>query len=131
MTTTTSAIEQHSFNVLIEGPNAGGKSTLADYVKNLLRYDQVNLAHRDGDQFVRYLSEYGRQQTVFCRAHWSEAVYSKLLGRIEPFTIAEYRCLNVAAVMRGVVVLCLPESVDVLRERYRARVEQGLASNMV
>ena len=61
-------------NVFIEGPNGSGKSTLADYVKNLLRWDQLNLHHRDGDQFRRYLAEYGRDKTVFVRAHWSEAV---------------------------------------------------------
>ncbi len=112
-------------NVIIEGPNGSGKSSLADYVKNLLRYDQMNLAHRDGDQFRRYMSEYGRSSTVFCRAHWSEVVYSKLFGRAEPFTYDEYDCLTTAANLRSVVVLCLPESADVLRERYQARQVQG------
>jgi len=115
-------------NVFIEGPNGSGKSMLADYVKNLLKYDQLNLGHRDGDQFVRYLSEYGRQRTVFCRAHWSEAVYSDLFERSEPFTESEYLTLDSAAQLRGVTVLCLPLSADVLRERYAARQKlEGMA----
>lgn len=115
-------------NIFIEGPNGSGKSMLTDYVKNLLKYDQVNLGHRDGDQFVRYLSEYGRQRTVFCRAHWSEAVYSDLFGRINPFTSDEIVCLNKAASLRGVVVLCLPDSADVLRQRYQERQKlEGMA----
>lgn len=108
-------------NVFIEGPNGSGKSMLADYVKNLLKYDQLNLGHRDGDQFVRYLLEYGRQRTVFCRAHWSEAVYSELFKREQPFTDNEYLTLDSAARLRGITVLCLPRSADVLRDRYLAR----------
>jgi dCTP deaminase len=120
-----------SINVFIEGPNGSGKSTLADYVKNLLRYDQANLAHRPSvDQYQRYLAEYGRVRTVFCRAHWSEAVYSELFGRSSPFTANEAECLQQAAQLRGVVVLCLPPDPSVLRMRYRQRVEAGLGSVM-
>ena len=115
-------------NVFIEGPNGSGKSMLADYVKNLLKYDQLNLGHRDGDQFVRYLSEYGRQRTVFCRAHWSEMVYSELFKRPRPFTDSEHLTLDSAACLRGVTVLCLPVTADVLRERYADRQKlEGMA----
>lgn len=116
-------------NVFIEGPNGSGKSTLADYVKNLLRWDQLNLHHRDGDQFRRYLAEYGRDKTVFVRAHWSEAVYSLLFGRAEPFSAKEYKTLTDAATLRGVYVLCLPNG-HVLKERYQARISQGLGGAM-
>lgn len=118
-------------NVHIEGPNGSGKSTLTDYVKNLLKYDQANLAHRDGDQFLRYLAEYGRTRTVFCRSHWSEAVYSELFGRRAPFSTSEFATLNACVKLRSVVVLCLPESAEVLRQRFLARVEGGLAGAMI
>lgn len=118
-------------NVHIEGPNGSGKSTLTDYVKNLLKYDQANLAHRDGDQFLRYLAEYGRTRTVFCRSHWSEAVYSELFGRRAPFSASEFSVLNTCVKLRSVIVLCLPESADVLRQRFLARVEGGLAGAMI
>lgn len=113
-------------NIFFEGPNGSGKSTIADLVKNALRWDQINLHHRKGDQFTRYLSEYGRTDTVFVRAHWSEQVYSKLYGRADPFTADEFACLNQAARLRGIVVLCLPNSVDVLLQRFEQRQAVGL-----
>lgn len=113
-------------NVFFEGPNGSGKSTIADLVKNALHWDQVNLHHRDGDQFRRYLSEYGRTDTVFVRAHWSEEVYSTLFGRKTPFTQAEYDCLSQVAGLRGIVVLCLPKSAQVLKDRMQERKGIGL-----
>lgn len=113
-------------NVYFEGPNCSGKSTIADLVKNALRWDQLNLHHRKGDQFTRYLSEYGRTDTVFVRAHWSEFVYSDLFGRADPFRAEEMACLNQAARLRGIVVLCLPQTVDVLVQRFEQRQLAGI-----
>jgi len=113
-------------NIFIEGPNGSGKSTLANAVKNALRWDQMNLHHREGDQFTRYLSEYGRKDTVFVRAHWSEFVYSHLFGRPQPFSPEEFACLSQAARLRGIVVQCLPRSVDTLVQRFEQRQKEGM-----
>lgn len=112
-------------NIHIEGPNGSGKSTLADVVKNALRWDQMNLHHREGDQFLRYIAEYGRKDTVFVRSHWSEFVYSHLFGRPKPFTPEEFACLSQAARLRGIVVICLPRSVDTLVQRFEERQRTG------
>jgi len=113
-------------NIFIEGPNGSGKSTLADAVKNALRWDQMNLHHREGDQFTRYLSEYGRKDTVFVRAHWSEFVYSHLFGRPQPFSPEEFACLSQAARLRGIVIQCLPRSVNTLVQRFEQRQKEGM-----
>jgi thymidylate kinase len=118
-------------NVVIEGPNGSGKTTLADNLGSFLKYDHINLRHQDGDQYLRYMSEYSRRRMVFCRGHWSEQVYSELFHRAQPFSPDEYASLTRIAQMTSVVVLCLPESPDLLKERFRQRVDQGFGSSMV
>ncbi len=116
-------------NVIIEGPNGAGKSTLADYIKNLLKFDQVNLHHKKGPQYRRYLAEYARDQTVFVRAHWSEIVYSELFGREKPFTPKERESLGLASCVDTVTVLCLP-SLAVMKQRHQQRVSSVIADSL-
>lgn len=106
--------------ILIEGPDCSGKSTLINRLKNELCWDAKSLHHRQGNQFLRYLQQYASQsEIIFDRGHISEAVYSTL-WRTAPFSADELNILNGIVKLQMITILALPP-VSVLQERYLAR----------
>lgn len=108
-------------NIIIEGPDCSGKSTLVDRLKNTLRWDARSLHHREGNQFTRYLKEYAfLENTVIDRSHFSEEVYSTMWRGGSPFNSNEKQILdNIVALQSMVILVCPP--LDVLRKRYLER----------
>lgn len=114
-------------NVLVEGPDCAGKSTLVKELHNRLRLDARFLGHKETpSQFRRYLTEYAAaHETVFDRGHLSELVYSQVLGRPAPFSKREATILNGISAETQVVVLALPDEQTAIG-RYRDRNEHVL-----
>lgn len=111
-------------NILIEGPDCSGKSTLVEQLKNLLRWDAKALHHRPGDQFLRYLKEYTQQEKViFDRGHFSEYVYGQLWRKGNPFSTVEMDILNQFCRQRMLVIFTCPP-LEVMMERYLQRQYQ-------
>jgi len=107
--------------VLIEGPDCSGKSTLVNCLKNELCWDAKSLHHKDADQFSRYLFEYSSQEKIiFDRGHISESIYSALWRGGNPFSVGESTVLDSIVRMNMITVFALPD-VSVLRERYALR----------
>ncbi len=108
-------------NILIEGVDCGGKSTLAKELKNRLNWDAAALTHKPGWQFERYLSAYATQpQTIFERGHVSEQVYSEVFNRDSPFSPTERGVLDGIVAETMLVILAIPDS-DLARKRYGER----------
>lgn len=108
-------------NIIVEGPDCSGKSTLVDRVKNELRWDSRALHHKEGDQFLRYLREYASlDQTVIDRAHFSEDVYSALWNRKTPFSDEERNILDGICKARTLILFAYP-SIEAMQQRYNAR----------
>ena len=107
--------------VIIEGMDCSGKSTIVERVKNNLRWDSKSLHHIEGDQFRRYLREYAfNDKTVFDRSHFSEIVYSTLWREGNPFSKMEKAILDGYCTSKTLIVFACPE-LDVMRERYKQR----------
>lgn len=108
-------------NILIEGIDRAGKTTLAKELRNALGWDGLFLGHRqDRDQYQRYQRAYDYcQQTVIERGHISEAVYSELFSREDPFTKAEIMQLN-EGLATTLVIYASPELERAL-ERYQEK----------
>jgi hypothetical protein len=107
--------------IIVEGPDCSGKSTLVDRLKNTLLWDAKSLHHRPGNQFRRYLQEYALlEDTVIDRSHFSEEVYSTLWRGGSPFSCVEKEILDKIALNQALVILVCP-SADVLRQRYLGR----------
>lgn len=107
-------------NILIEGMDCAGKSTLAKELKNKLRWDMKCLGHREGDQFGRYLKEYSTVETVLERGHISEDVYSPIFKRETPFTAPQKDTLDNILRERFLIVMCIPD-LETAEKRYKAR----------
>ncbi len=108
-------------NILIEGIDCAGKSTLAKELKNALGWDTRSLHHGKGNQFLRYLKEYASTDcTIFERGHVSEIVYGKLFKRKNPFTKSEEKILNAIIGETGIIISCIPP-LGLALERYRSR----------
>lgn len=112
---------EKKINVIVEGPDCSGKSTLVDRLKNTLRWDAKSLHHRDGVQFRRYLKEYALlENTVIDRSHFSEQVYSEMWRGGSPFSYTEKEILDKIALQESIIILVCP-TLEVLKKRYLAR----------
>lgn len=109
-------------NIIVEGIECAGKTTLIDEVRREIPgWDLKFLGHKDGNQFRRYAWEYNvNEGTIFNRAHYSELVYSTLHNRANPFTETGRQILDSLVGESTLVIFCDPEIEDV-KERYMQR----------
>lgn len=108
-------------NILVEGPDCAGKSTLVKELKNHLGWDSLALTHKEGPQYERYVNYYAvSSQTIFERGHLSEVIYSELFDRPRPFSPRQLRILNWMLAENILVVLADAPDPLLLR-RYHAR----------
>jgi thymidylate kinase len=107
--------------IIVEGPDCSGKSTVVDRIKNMLRWDSKSLHHKSGNQFKRYLKEYAlNDNIVFDRSHFSEIVYSTLWREGNHFSKKENNILNEIVSNNTLVIFTCP-SLSTLRTRYNNR----------
>ncbi len=107
--------------ILIEGPDCSGKTTLVERIKNELQWDAKSLHHLEGNQFKRYLKEYALQEKiVFNRGHFSEIAYTKLWSRGNSFSKEQQQILDNLCNQNMLVIFANPP-LTVLQERYLQR----------
>lgn len=97
-------------NILVEGPDRSGKSTLVSLLSDTLGLDSIKLRHQDGNQFERYKSFYTTaNRAVFDRGHISEDLYCPIYGRSASFTAKELKQLDAMINKDTLVIFCLPD----------------------
>ena len=107
--------------ILVEGPDCSGKTTLVERLKNKLHWDAKALHHLEGDQFKRYLREYALQEKiVFNRGHYSEVAYGKLWRDGDPFSQGERSILDQLSQQNMIIIFACPP-LEVLQQRYNKR----------
>lgn len=107
--------------ILVEGPDCSGKTTLVERLKNELQWDAKSLHHLEGNQFTRYLREYALQERiVFNRGHYSEVAYGKLWRNGNPFSEPEKNILDQLSQQNMIIIFTCP-SLEILQQRYQER----------
>ncbi len=107
--------------ILVEGPDCSGKTTLVERLKNELRWDAKSLHHLEGNQFKRYLKEYALQEKViFNRSHYSEIAYGKLWRGGNPFSVGEQQILDQLCCQNMLIIFACP-TLEILQQRYSHR----------
>ena len=109
--------------IIVEGPDCSGKSSLVRRLKAELSggWDVMQMGHKDGDQFARYLRVYlDAQRLLLDRSHFSERVYGDLLRGGRHFTAWQRALLDRLAEHEFATVLCTAPAA-LLWERYKAR----------
>ena len=107
--------------ILVEGPDCSGKTTLVERLKNELHWDAKALHHLEGNQFKRYLREYALQEKIiFNRGHYSEAAYGKLWRGGSPFSEKEKNILDQICQQNMIIIFACP-SLEILQQRYQQR----------
>jgi len=111
--------------IVVEGTDCSGKTTLMDALKNRLCYlgwDVVNLGHRDGNQYNRYISQYLKaDKVIFDRGHFSEIVHGDLWRGGHGMSTKEVNNLN-EYVFRNFLVVFVHAPEEILKERYYSRL---------
>jgi hypothetical protein len=101
-------------NIIIDGIDRAGKTTLANKIKYVMRdfggCDIKSLGHIDcQSQFMRYIREYSvNQNTIFDRGHLSEVVYSEYLRDNLSISDPQLEILNFLVSSQFIVVLAIP-----------------------
>ena len=107
--------------ILIEGTDCSGKTTLVERIKNELRWDAKALHHREEEQFRRYLREYAlSEQVVFNRGHFSEIVYGRLWRGGNPFSAEQQSILDAICRQKMLLIFACPP-LEILQQRYCER----------
>ncbi|WJV54880.1 hypothetical protein PCO85_05475 [Prodigiosinella aquatilis] len=116
------APNSHIKGIIIEGVECSGKTTLINEIRsNLVPFDCIMLGHQDGEQFDRYMREYMfNSGVIFNRSHYSEAVYSQLWKRPNPFTSQEKDVLDSYLSKNYITLFCTADK-SILAERYLKR----------
>lgn len=108
-------------NILVEGIDRAGKSSLVKELKNRLSWDTRFLGHQNCNQYKRYLHEYARMEhSVLERGHISEAVYSQIFKRPDPFSFSELVVLDGVLNADFIIVYADPD-VEQVAHRYSER----------
>ena len=107
--------------ILVEGPDCSGKTTLVERLKNELHWDAKSLHHLEGNQFKRYLREYALQENIiFNRGHYSEIAYGQLWRGGNPFSKEEQQILDGLSNENMIIVFASPP-LEILQQRYQQR----------
>lgn len=121
-------------NVIVEGIDCSGKSTLIKNLKFKLKgfggYDVKALEHKNGDQFRRYSTEYVlADRILFDRAHISEMVFGKILRNHSPLNQNEISILNSIVNNNFLVILAVPSYEDFIRRFHESRELQVISES--
>lgn len=120
--------------ILVEGPNASGKTTLVEklvrHLKRRCPTDKVKVIHRGPPtlhpvyEYVYPLLDYRpeRGEHIICdRWHWGELVYPRLLDRPTMMDVGVWRYVEMFLRSRGATVAYPYVEVSILQRRLRTR----------
>jgi len=115
-------MEKKPRNIVIEGTECTGKTTLIDELSRKIReWDIKYLPHRSGNQFKRYAWEYlMNEHTIFNRSHLSEVVCGNLWRNGPGMSEAELTALN-QLLEQDCLVVFADADLAVIAERFSKR----------
>lgn len=112
-------------NILVEGTDRSGKSTLVQRLSDTLGLDNIKLRHQPGDQYQRYLGLYTlAERAVFDRGHISEELYGPIYGRNPSFTHRQQEKLDLIVNEHFLVIFCLPDLAEA-QQRLDIQINDG------
>jgi len=110
--------------IIVEGCDCSGKTTLIKTLKVVLcefGWDVMDLGHKEGNQFDRYMHTYAQADGVlFDRAHFSEIVYGDAWRQGKHFNSWERNFLDQFAFEKFIVIFTQVPS-ETLKKRYQER----------
>lgn len=109
-------------NIILEGPDAVGKTTLAE---KLSTYTNMNIVHFPSATAQEHLDALNKGNTIFDRFHIGELVYPKIYNR-EPkldFDEANKKIMKSIVNNGDIIVIFITSNLDILRERLIERKE--------
>lgn len=113
-------------NIILEGPDATGKSTLANSLKEKYHMDKIIHCGADGKNDYNYFIDLlnNNENTIFDRFHIGEMVYPVIYGRDFKLTEEDFRKINNRIIEKNAIVIIFYSSdIDLLKERLVERDE--------
>lgn len=109
-------------NIILEGPDAVGKTTLAEKISS---YTNMDIVHFPSATTQEHLDALSKGNTIFDRFHIGELVYPEIYGR-EPkldFKDANEKIMKSIVDNGDIIIVFITSNLDILRERLIERGE--------
>lgn len=111
-------------NIIIEGPDAVGKSSLYTYLKHLYNIDYHHSSSKTKNDLQYHLDELNKHNTLFDRFHLGEIIYSKLYGREPKISLNDLDIINEKIISNGdIFIIMYSSDISILKQRLIERKE--------
>ncbi|MBQ6631024.1 MAG: hypothetical protein IJH55_02680, partial [Romboutsia sp.] len=108
-------------NIILEGPDGIGKSTLAYYIVNKYGFEYNHFPSADYDTHINALY---KDNTVFDRFHIGELVYPEIYSRVPKLNFDEANKIMRAIVDNNdIFIIFITSDTSILKERLKERGE--------
>lgn len=107
-------------NIILEGENKTGKSTLAKLLVKKYGFQYVKCSQPKGDPYVEYMRKINavRKPTVFDRMYIGENVYGPIYRGKSMLSPEQNRNLEMALMSKNTVVIYCSDSAENIRSRF-------------
>ncbi len=111
-------------NIIIEGPDATGKTTLAEKILANYELDTIHGTAKTPNDLPYYLDLLNKDNQIFDRFHLSEYIFPQIYGRPFKLTYQEFKKITEELIATDTFfVIFLTSNMDILNERLIARGE--------
>lgn len=119
-------------NIIIEGPDATGKTTIAD---KILAKHKLSVLHDTGktknDKYY-YFDLLHQDNFIFDRFHLSEYIFPQIYGRAAKLTWQDFNFINEEQIKTNTYfILFITSDMNVLNERLKARGEYNYLEEII
>lgn len=113
-------------NIIIEGPDGVGKSTLVKKLKEYYNIDSIRLSYKDPKDLNFYSRLLEKTDCIFDRQFLSEIVYSPIFGRVCQLTEEDVTLLYNKTKKLNIPIFILELPTDELLDRINKRGKEHI-----
>lgn len=119
-------------NIILEGPDAVGKTTLAEKLKKKYNMQIINSTAKTRNDFAYHIDLLDYQNnTVFDRFHIGEMVYPEVYSRPGKLSLDEFHKINQRIIDNNdILIVFICTNMDIISERLIARGELDYLAEM-
>jgi len=111
-------------NIIIEGPDATGKTQLAELIQTKLKYPIEHIGDADDNYATKYLDLIEKDNTIYDRFHMSELVFPQIYGRTPKLSFADAMLINKRLVDNNdLFIILFSSDLGIINQRLMERGE--------
>lgn len=119
-------------NIIIDGPDGVGKTTLVKKLKEHYNIDSIRLSYKDPKNYDFYSTLLKKTDCIFDRQFLSEIIYPNIFDRKCQLTFVEVCKLIAICKTKKIKIFILDTDIDVIKDRLdkRGNEHQNILDNI-